>query len=32
VLESGRLAEQGTWDSLAHAGGAFERLITGLGA
>jgi len=32
VLESGRLAEQGTWDSLAHAGGAFERLIRGLGA
>ncbi len=32
VLESGRIAEQGTWGTLAQAGGAFERLITGLGA
>jgi subfamily B ATP-binding cassette protein MsbA len=30
VLESGRIAEQGTWDTLAHAGGVFERLIRGL--
>jgi len=32
VLEGGRIAEQGTWDTLAHAGGTFERLIKGLGA
>jgi ABC-type multidrug transport system fused ATPase/permease subunit len=30
VLEDGRIAEQGTWDSLATAGGVFERLIRGL--
>jgi ATP-binding cassette, subfamily B, bacterial MsbA len=32
VLENGRIAEQGTWNTLATAGGAFERLIQGLGA
>jgi len=32
VLENGRIAEQGTWESLATAGGAFERLIKGMGA
>ncbi len=30
VLEDGRIAEQGTWDTLATAGGVFERLIRGL--
>jgi ATP-binding cassette, subfamily B, bacterial MsbA len=30
VLDEGRIAEQGTWDTLAAAGGAFERLIRGL--
>jgi len=30
VLENGRIAEQGTWDTLATAGGVFERLIRGL--
>jgi len=30
VLENGRIAEQGTWDTLATAGGVFERLIKGL--
>jgi len=30
VLEEGRIAEQGTWDTLATAGGVFERLIRGL--
>jgi ATP-binding cassette, subfamily B, bacterial MsbA len=29
VLERGRIVEQGTWDSLATAGGTFERLIQG---
>jgi subfamily B ATP-binding cassette protein MsbA len=32
VLERGRIVEQGTWDSLATAGGTFERLIQGLQA
>lgn len=32
VLEDGRIAERGTWDTLATAGGTFERLIQGLGA
>jgi ATP-binding cassette subfamily B protein len=32
VLESGRVAEQGTWDTLATAGGPFERLIRSMGA
>jgi subfamily B ATP-binding cassette protein MsbA len=32
VLEDGRIAEHGTWDTLATAGGAFERLIQGLGS
>jgi subfamily B ATP-binding cassette protein MsbA len=32
VLENGRIAEQGTWESLATAGGPFERLIKGMGA
>ncbi len=32
VLEDGRIAEQGTWNTLATAGGVFERLIQGLGA
>lgn len=32
VLEHGRIAEQGTWESLAAAGGPFERLIKGMGA
>jgi ABC-type multidrug transport system fused ATPase/permease subunit len=32
VLEEGRIAEHGTWDTLATAGGAFERLIQGLGS
>jgi ATP-binding cassette, subfamily B, bacterial MsbA len=31
VLEEGRIAEQGTWTTLATAGGPFERLIQGLG-
>jgi len=31
VLDEGRIAEQGTWDTLATAGGAFQRLIRGLG-
>jgi ABC-type multidrug transport system fused ATPase/permease subunit len=31
VLEGGRIVEQGTWTTLATAGGAFERLIQGLG-
>jgi subfamily B ATP-binding cassette protein MsbA len=31
VLEDGRIVERGTWDSLAAAGGTFERLIQGLG-
>jgi ATP-binding cassette subfamily B protein len=31
VLDQGRIVEQGTWDSLAHAGGVFERLIRGMG-
>jgi subfamily B ATP-binding cassette protein MsbA len=30
VLEDGRIVEQGTWDTLATAGGVFERLIRGL--
>jgi subfamily B ATP-binding cassette protein MsbA len=30
VLEDGRIAEQGTWDTLATAGGVFERLVKGL--
>jgi subfamily B ATP-binding cassette protein MsbA len=30
VLDDGRIAEQGTWDTLATAGGVFERLIRGL--
>jgi subfamily B ATP-binding cassette protein MsbA len=30
VLDEGRIAEQGTWSTLAAAGGAFERLIRGL--
>jgi subfamily B ATP-binding cassette protein MsbA len=30
VLEDGRIAEHGTWDTLATAGGAFERLVKGL--
>jgi subfamily B ATP-binding cassette protein MsbA len=30
VLEEGRIVEQGTWGTLARAGGAFERLIQGL--
>jgi ATP-binding cassette subfamily B protein len=30
VLENGRIAEQGTWDTLSAAGGVFERLIRGL--
>jgi subfamily B ATP-binding cassette protein MsbA len=30
VLENGRLAEQGTWDTLSAAGGVFERLVRGL--
>jgi ATP-binding cassette, subfamily B, bacterial MsbA len=32
VLEDGRIAERGTWDTLATAGGTFARLIQGLGA
>jgi ATP-binding cassette, subfamily B, bacterial MsbA len=32
VLENGRISEQGTWDTLATAGGTFQRLIRGLGA
>jgi ATP-binding cassette, subfamily B, bacterial MsbA len=32
VLEDGRIVEQGTWDTLATAGGTFSRLIRGLGA
>jgi subfamily B ATP-binding cassette protein MsbA len=32
VLEDGKIAEQGTWDTLATAGGTFSRLIRGLGA
>jgi ATP-binding cassette, subfamily B, bacterial MsbA len=31
VLEDGRIVERGTWDTLATAGGTFERLIQGLG-
>jgi subfamily B ATP-binding cassette protein MsbA len=31
VLEGGRIVEQGTWDSLATAGGTFQRLIRGPG-
>ena len=30
VLEHGRIVEEGTWDTLAAAGGAFERLMRGL--
>jgi subfamily B ATP-binding cassette protein MsbA len=30
VLEHGKVAEQGTWDTLATAGGVFQRLIRGL--
>jgi subfamily B ATP-binding cassette protein MsbA len=30
VLDEGRIAEQGTWATLARAGGPFERLIQGL--
>ena len=30
VLDDGRIVEQGTWDTLATAGGVFERLIRGL--
>jgi subfamily B ATP-binding cassette protein MsbA len=30
VLENGRIAEQGTWDTLSAAGGVFERLVRGL--
>jgi subfamily B ATP-binding cassette protein MsbA len=30
VLDRGRIVEQGTWDTLATAGGVFERLIRGL--
>jgi subfamily B ATP-binding cassette protein MsbA len=30
VLDNGRIAEQGTWDTLSAAGGVFERLIRGL--
>ncbi|HEY7498535.1 MAG TPA: ABC transporter ATP-binding protein [Vicinamibacterales bacterium] len=30
VLEEGRIVEQGTWSTLARAGGVFERLIQGL--
>jgi ABC-type multidrug transport system fused ATPase/permease subunit len=29
VLEEGKIVERGTWDTLATAGGAFERLIRG---
>jgi subfamily B ATP-binding cassette protein MsbA len=32
VLEDGRMVEQGTWSTLASAGGTFERLIQGMGA
>jgi len=32
VLEDGRIVEQGTWNTLATAGGPFERLIQGMGA
>jgi subfamily B ATP-binding cassette protein MsbA len=32
VLDNGRIAEEGTWESLATAGGPFERLIQGMGA
>ncbi|HET7218228.1 MAG TPA: ABC transporter ATP-binding protein [Vicinamibacterales bacterium] len=32
VLEHGRIVEQGTWATLASAGGTFERLIQGMGA
>jgi subfamily B ATP-binding cassette protein MsbA len=31
VLEGGRIVEQGTWETLAAAGGTFERLIRGMG-
>ena len=30
VLEHGRIVEEGTWDTLAAGGGAFERLMRGL--
>lgn len=30
VLDQGRVAEQGTWDTLATAGGVFQQLIRGL--
>jgi subfamily B ATP-binding cassette protein MsbA len=32
VLEHGRIVEQGTWNTLATAGGPFQRLIQGMGA
>jgi subfamily B ATP-binding cassette protein MsbA len=30
VLDRGRIAEQGTWETLETAGGVFERLVRGL--
>jgi ABC-type multidrug transport system fused ATPase/permease subunit len=32
VLERGEIVEQGTWDSLQAAQGAFDRLVRGLTA
>jgi ABC-type multidrug transport system fused ATPase/permease subunit len=29
VLQHGRIAEQGTWESLEAAGGVFQRLVSG---
>ena len=30
VFDHGRIVEEGTWEALAAAGGAFERLMRGL--